>query len=146
MAEMKFESRIVIPGDAITEVNSMPDSVPVVLGPGLYRGDGERVAANRAGVLRHKRAAQEALSANVFWVDSHSKRLVTIVTITQNDTIGRRLLRVVSFKGLALIQVLRFYSFLMGPPLKGRSLLRVDGRMGADKSLALKRRLSFIGG
>jgi len=76
MAEIKFESRIVIPGDAITEVNSMHDSAPVVLGPGLYRGDGERVAANRAGVLRHKRAAQEALSADVFWVDSHSKRYI----------------------------------------------------------------------
>ena len=75
MTEMKFEPRIVIPGDAVTEVDSVPGSAAVVLGPGLYRGDGERVAANRAGVLRHKRAgAQDAAAANVFWVDSHSKR------------------------------------------------------------------------
>lgn len=74
MTESKFEPRIVIPGDAVTEVDSVPDSAPVVLGPGLYRGDGERVAANRAGVLRHKRAAQDASAAEVFWVDSHSKR------------------------------------------------------------------------
>ena len=75
MTEVKFEPRIVIPGDSITEVDSVADSAPVVLGPGLYRaGDGERVAANRAGVLRHKRAAQDAVAADVFWVDSHSKR------------------------------------------------------------------------
>ena len=75
MTEIKFEPRIVIPGDAITEVDAVPDSAPVVLGPGLYRaGDGEGVAANRAGVLMHKRAAQDTNAADVFWVDSHSKR------------------------------------------------------------------------
>ena len=77
MTEVKFEPRIVVPGDVITEVDSVPDSAPVVLGPGLYRGgDGERVAANRAGVLRHKRAAQDTVAADVFWVDSHSKRYI----------------------------------------------------------------------
>ena len=47
----------------------------------------------------------------------------------QNDTIGRRLLRVEA------IQVLLYLLIGGRPPLKGKCLLWVDARMGADESL-----------
>ena len=74
-----FKSKIVIPGDMISEIP--PDSEDVsqdkkggiVLGPGLSR-EGPTVYATKCGVLRKKRP----LNHDIYWVDTHSKRYVPI--------------------------------------------------------------------
>jgi len=63
--------RLVIPGDAIDEVQNISDDIKVIVGPGLTR-EGSQVFSSRCGILRQKTNTKVA----VFWVDCHSKRYV----------------------------------------------------------------------
>ena len=55
---------VIIPGDSIDITES--DNEKVVLGPGLRRSANGNVVASKPGLLRQ--------NANVYWIDSHSKR------------------------------------------------------------------------
>ena len=55
---------VVFPGDEITE--SSHDG-KIILGPGLSR-DCESIIINKTGILRHRQP-------NIYWVDSHQKRV-----------------------------------------------------------------------
>ena len=74
-----FKSKIVIPGDLISEIPPDSDDTSqdkkggIVLGPGLSR-EGSNVYATKCGVLRKKRP----LSHDIYWVDTHSKRYVPV--------------------------------------------------------------------
>ena len=75
----KFKSKIVIPGDLISEIPPESDDTyldkkgGIVLGPGLSR-EGSNVYATKCGVLRKKRP----LTHDIYWVDTHSKRYVPV--------------------------------------------------------------------
>jgi len=74
-----FKSKIVIPGDLISEIPPDSDDTSqdkkggIVLGPGLSR-EGSNVYATKCGVLRKKRP----LTHDIYWVDTHSKRYVPV--------------------------------------------------------------------
>ena len=74
-----FKSKIVIPGDLISEIppdcddTSQDKKGGIVLGPGLSR-EGSNVYATKCGVLRKKRP----LTHDIYWVDTHSKRYVPV--------------------------------------------------------------------
>ena len=77
--EGAFRSRVVIPGDHISEipfdsqeeVDEKGKNEGTVLGPGLSR-EGPNVYATKCGVLKHKRPAGH----DIYWVDTHCKRYV----------------------------------------------------------------------
>ena len=75
----QFKSKIVIPGDLISEIPPESDDTSqdkkggIVLGPGLSR-EGSNVYATKCGVLRKKRP----LTHDIYWVDTHSKRYVPV--------------------------------------------------------------------
>jgi len=65
---------VVLPGDVITDLKGSESSGKTVLGPGL-RIDSQNVQDERneivvckPGILRHR-------DPNVYWVDSHQKRV-----------------------------------------------------------------------
>jgi len=64
----EFVTRIVIPGDNVTNDCVETDKNIIILGPGLRR-EGEEVAVAKAGVLKRR-------DPSVYWVDSHQKRYV----------------------------------------------------------------------
>lgn len=75
-----FESKIVIPGDVISEIPPDSDDVTsedkkggIILGPGLSR-EGSTVYATKCGVLRKKRP----LNHDIYWIDTQSKRYVPV--------------------------------------------------------------------
>ena len=65
---------VVLPGDIITDLKVSESSRKTVLGPGLridseYTDDeGDRIVVFKPGILRHR-------EPNVYWVDSHQKRV-----------------------------------------------------------------------
>ena len=78
--QQPFKSRIVIPGDLISEIppdgedESEPDKKGgIVLGPGLSR-EGSAVYATKCGILKKKKP----MAHEIYWIDIHSKRYVPI--------------------------------------------------------------------
>ena len=78
----EFRSRIVIPGDTISEIppdeenteieeDTKTGIVGIVLGPGLIR-EGSVVYVTKCGILRHKKPSTH----EIYWMDTHSKRYV----------------------------------------------------------------------
>ena len=61
------EKKIVISGDILPKLSESEQSGKIVLGPGLKRDKGN-VVATKSGVIRHK-------EPNVYWIDSHQKRV-----------------------------------------------------------------------
>jgi exosome complex component RRP40 len=94
MSVVHFDPSIVIPGDCIPiPIVDTAEGNVIVLGPGLSRKADDNddndekcvfVVANRAGVMRHKKAEKEKdkgeigqrETTRVYWVDSHAKRYV----------------------------------------------------------------------
>ncbi len=63
---------VVLPGDFISDLHESESTGKIILGPGLKRSDTEsespQALVTKPGVLRHK-------PPNVYWVDSHQKRV-----------------------------------------------------------------------
>ena len=69
---MDVLERLVMPGDDVTQDTEDSHGGSVVLGPGLRREAGDRVAVVKPGVMR----ARVVNDKRVVWVDVHSKRYV----------------------------------------------------------------------
>ena len=63
------------PGDSLNDIEGFDSDKKIILGPGL-RLDSERILVTKPGVLRKK-------EPNVYWIDSHQKR-VCIMLIFMN--------------------------------------------------------------
>lgn len=59
--------KIYMPGDKLENLKVSEKSSKAVIGPGL-RQEAEEVFVSKPGVLRHK-------EPNIYWIDSHQKRV-----------------------------------------------------------------------
>lgn len=61
--------RVVMPGDKIEGLKESESTRKVILGPGL-RTEGDSVFSSKPGILQFR-------SPNVYWIDTHQKRVRT---------------------------------------------------------------------